>query len=258
MDELHSAISNLAMTKGFITLAELHPNDVLFGLAGRTKRPGNLHVRKIIRQKKEEYRNAANRQKREEIIKRIIDTVKSQTPPGRFVIRRLTCADAYWYEMSPEAVSVKINQTFRSMMRVPQTQFSKNTALLKKSKSKSPVLTGNLLEIPSLYDANSVHSRTNELSSKSTIRNTGSQELSKEREARQAQKFTDIPTISNIEITSEMQVLKNQSENISDEVDTADLEGVMEPLANLNLLDSSTCTTNEVDDLLCWLFDTEC
>jgi len=97
-----------------ITADDFRPTDVFLGMPGRTTLRGNLQFRKSAQERKEQYRNAADRDERKKLIYEIINDIHSMDPPGRFLMRHMK---TYWYEPSLDLTFVKINHTMRAKLR---------------------------------------------------------------------------------------------------------------------------------------------
>jgi len=64
------------------------PNDVIFGRGHSIlNRPGNKRYHRLIRAQKPKY-DAAPKNRKEDVVYEIIDTIRSLDPPGRFLLHQ--------------------------------------------------------------------------------------------------------------------------------------------------------------------------
>jgi hypothetical protein len=91
---------------------EPHDNDVLCGRGGDINiHPGNIKFRKLVSTNKLVYLTCRFKREKRLIAERIVNDIKSQTPPGRFITKDKI--NGYWFEISDEKARDKTSQALR-------------------------------------------------------------------------------------------------------------------------------------------------
>jgi len=95
---------------------DIHSHDILFGRGnGVNNRDGNIFFRKLVSQRKRDYRNGHTPQQRKAFAYQIYDEIKKLDPPGRFLMR--TSYDKIkWYNVNEEKALRKICQALRERL----------------------------------------------------------------------------------------------------------------------------------------------
>lgn len=98
---------------GYISDRQLTTNDILFGRGGKiNQNPGNMKFRDAVHSFKEEYANPRNKKiEKAYIAAKIVDSIRSQCPPGRFLARDLVTGS--WVEVGDEKARKKAGQALR-------------------------------------------------------------------------------------------------------------------------------------------------
>jgi len=106
-----------------------HANDVLCGRGGGiNSHPGNKTFRKWVNERKEAYNLAKSKQEKARVSVQVIDLVKSQRPPGRFLARdesapgATTLSASYWVEIDLNKAISKTSQALREGAPVIRAQ----------------------------------------------------------------------------------------------------------------------------------------
>jgi hypothetical protein len=94
-----------------------HAHDVLCGRGGSiNSHKGNITFRNWVRERKEEYNLAANKNEKAKISKDIVDKVKSLVPPGRFLMKNESPSSGdrgLWVEIDDTKAMAKTSQALR-------------------------------------------------------------------------------------------------------------------------------------------------
>ena len=99
---------------------EPNDNDVLSGRGGLTNHhPGNKRYRKWVELHKDKYRQGSMNDKTK-IAKQIIQLVRNQSPPGRFLKR--DDKNKPWFELTEEKAERKTKQALRENKELEQDQ----------------------------------------------------------------------------------------------------------------------------------------
>lgn len=144
-----------------------HPHDVLSGRGGGiNSHIGNKNFREWVRERKESYNLAGSKAEKARVANKVIDLVRSQSPPGRFLQRESgsVSGPSWWVEVDEVRALAKTSQALRE--GAPQIRAAHKDELVerverfKKSKRKktqsanvNAVKTG--LTAPSLRAAQS-------------------------------------------------------------------------------------------------------
>eukprot|EP00980_Cylindrotheca_fusiformis_P013301 scaffold3380_cov106-Cylindrotheca_fusiformis.AAC.6 len=91
-----------------------HPHDVLFGRGKESnKHPGNVHWRKIVCDRKNEYIKLGKHRKPQKMMipRSIIKAVKNQKPPGRFLAK--DSESHRWFEVEDKEAIQRTSQALR-------------------------------------------------------------------------------------------------------------------------------------------------
>ena len=97
-----------------------HPHDVLSGRGGGINaHPGNVVFREWVRVRKEDYNLAPNKAEKTRVALEVIDQVRNQDPPGRFLTRDGTASSmgagggSWWVEVDEDRALAKTSQALR-------------------------------------------------------------------------------------------------------------------------------------------------
>jgi len=107
-----------------------HSNDVLCGRGGGiNSHPGNKTFRTWVHERKEAYNLATTKQEKARVSIQVIDMVKNQKPPGRFLARdesipgaMSTLSKNYWIEIDLNKAIAKTSQALREGAPVIRAQ----------------------------------------------------------------------------------------------------------------------------------------
>jgi hypothetical protein len=98
-------------------IREPHDNDVLSGRGGSiNNHPGNKKFRDWVHERKNDYNLAANKAEKASVAREVIDLVKAQDPPGRFLTRDTNAPSigpTWWVEISDNKANAKTSQALR-------------------------------------------------------------------------------------------------------------------------------------------------
>lgn len=106
-------------------------NVTLFSFLGINSHPGNKTFRKWVHERKEAYNLAKNKQEKAKVSIEVIDLVKSQRPPGRFLARDESMPSgpgvsalsaSYWIEIDLNKAISKTSQALREGAPVIRAQ----------------------------------------------------------------------------------------------------------------------------------------
>jgi hypothetical protein len=98
---------------------DITTSDVLCGRGkGVSARDGNKFYSRLIRQYKDEYQNDSNNKLKKKIAQRVLDIVKYQDPPGRF-LKSTGGTDQPWDVMDDKFATKKIIQALREKPKKP-------------------------------------------------------------------------------------------------------------------------------------------
>ena len=98
-----------------------HPHDVLSGRGGGINaHPGNVVFREWVRVRKEDYNLAPNKAEKTRVALEVMDQVRNQDPPGRFLTRDSTSTPSmgggggsWWVEVDENRALAKTSQALR-------------------------------------------------------------------------------------------------------------------------------------------------
>jgi hypothetical protein len=93
-----------------------HPHDVLSGRGGGiNSHPGNKVFREWVNLRKEDYNLAPNKKEKTRVAEEVMDQVRQQDPPGRFLQKdnSITSGPTWWIEVSEERALAKTSQALR-------------------------------------------------------------------------------------------------------------------------------------------------
>ena len=93
-----------------------HPHDVLSGRGGGINaHPGNKVFREWVHLRKEDYNLAPNKKEKTRVAEEVMDQVRQQDPPGRFLQKdnSMTSGPTWWIEVSEERALAKTSQALR-------------------------------------------------------------------------------------------------------------------------------------------------
>jgi len=90
-----------------------HEHDVLSGRGGGINgHAGNVKFRQWVNCRKNEYNLAPNKAEKARVAREVIDLVRSQDPPGRF-LQKESSLTGWWVEVDDEKVMAKTSQALR-------------------------------------------------------------------------------------------------------------------------------------------------
>lgn len=124
-----------------------NPNDVLSGRGGGINgHAGNVQFREWVRVRKNDYNLAPNKNEKARVAKEVIDLIRAQNPPGRFLQKDPTAMGAmgWWIELDEERIMAKTAQALREgapqIREEHKDEFEENKVRLKRrqEKLKSP------------------------------------------------------------------------------------------------------------------------
>lgn len=94
-----------------------HENDVLSGRGGAiNSHPGNQRFREMVRERKNQYNLARTKAEKARVANEVIDLVRNQNPPGRFLQRdqsSVTGGVTWWVEVDEIKAMAKTSQALR-------------------------------------------------------------------------------------------------------------------------------------------------
>ena len=97
-----------------------HPHDVLSGRGGGINaHPGNVVFREWVHVRKEDYNLAPNKAEKTRVALEVMDQVRNQDPPGRFLTRDSTTSSiggaggSWWVEVDENRALAKTSQALR-------------------------------------------------------------------------------------------------------------------------------------------------
>jgi hypothetical protein len=117
-----SVESYLANANGtsFKRIRTPHPHDVLSGRGGGiNSHPGNVTFRAWVATRKNDYNLALNKADKAAVAKQVVEMVKAQNPPGRFLTKDPTASSGmgglggWWVELDEERTMAKTAQALR-------------------------------------------------------------------------------------------------------------------------------------------------
>mmetsp|Transcript_23368 Transcript_23368/g.34638 ORF Transcript_23368/g.34638 Transcript_23368/m.34638 type:complete len:385 (-) Transcript_23368:744-1898(-) len=124
-----------------------HPHDVLAGRGGGINaHPGNEQFREWVKERKNDYNLAANKADKAVVARAVIDMVKVQNPPGRFLMRDPNGGvGSWWIELDDVKTMAKTSQALRegapSIRAQYKTEFQANKQKATK-RAKNTVMGG--------------------------------------------------------------------------------------------------------------------
>lgn len=93
---------------------DITPSDVIGGKGKNSSyHPGNKYYNDLIRQHRNEYHNCPDFKIKREIASKVINKIKGQSPPGRFLFRKNDVEGKPWMEYDDENVTKKVLQALR-------------------------------------------------------------------------------------------------------------------------------------------------
>lgn len=101
---------------GTLRIRKPHPHDVLSGRGGGiNSHPGNKVFREWVRVRKEAYNLAATKAEKAEVAHQVMNLVRNQQPPGRFLQRdpNSSTSSSLWVELDGNRVLAKTSQALR-------------------------------------------------------------------------------------------------------------------------------------------------
>ena len=93
-----------------------HNHDVLSGRGGSiNSHVGNIQFREWVRVRKNDYNLAASKAEKAKVAKEVIELVRSQDPPGRFLQKDPTSGgtQGWWVELDEDRIMAKTSQALR-------------------------------------------------------------------------------------------------------------------------------------------------
>jgi len=129
-----------------------HPHDVLSGRGGGINaHPGNKVFRDWVRLRKEDYNLAPNKAEKTRVALEVMDQVKQQNPPGRFLQKDTSVASGpvWWIEVDEARALAKTSQALRE--GAPQIRLQHKEELIERAekakrrggkRKRKPVATG--------------------------------------------------------------------------------------------------------------------
>lgn len=111
-----------------------HRHDVLSGRGGGINmHAGNKVFREWVAERKEEYNLAPNKMEKTRVALEVIDRVKQQNPPGRFLTRDLTTSSSvnWWVEVDEARALAKTSQALRE--GAPQIRLAHKAELMERA-----------------------------------------------------------------------------------------------------------------------------
>ena len=106
------------MGNAVVRIREPHPNDVLCGRGGSINNHiGNKRFREWVHERKNDYNLASNKAEKARVSGEVMDLVKEQDPPGRFLTRDPDASSmsgpAFWIEIDDGKAMAKTSQALR-------------------------------------------------------------------------------------------------------------------------------------------------
>eukprot|EP00980_Cylindrotheca_fusiformis_P016495 scaffold4914_cov108-Cylindrotheca_fusiformis.AAC.7 len=109
--------SNMYASSGNVRIRRPHPHDVLSGRGGGiNSHPGNKTFRAWVADRKEAYNLAITKAEKAEVAHEVMNLVRSQQPPGRFLTRDTSSSavgQSWWVEVDGNRALAKTSQALR-------------------------------------------------------------------------------------------------------------------------------------------------
>ena len=117
MNSSYHYVSNVTSGGGSVRIATPTSHDVLSGRGGAiNSHPGNAVFREWVRERKNRYNLARTKAEKARVANEVIDLVRNQNPPGRFLQRdssSMTGGVSWWVEVDEAKAMAKTSQALR-------------------------------------------------------------------------------------------------------------------------------------------------